>query len=273
MTSWQQSFSTADLDHLRPYDAVLVPALFHPWATYLAGVLAPPPGSRALDIACGPGTVTRVLATLIGPGGRVTGVDINPAMLDIATAKAANGGAPTNYIQSAAAPLPDLPNAAVDLTCCQHGLQFFPDKPAAVAEWHRVTIPGGRVGVAIWSGLDRNPLFRALHSAVDTILGPAAAERFRTPWALEPSDARGLLAGTGFTDIQHHTATLPITFPAGPTDLHTVYHFSAVAADIKALEPTERTALHDEILHGLQDSPAQGPLHGTTSAEIITATR
>jgi trans-aconitate methyltransferase len=42
------------------------------------------PGGRALDVACGTGVVTRILAERMGPAGTVVGLDINPGMLAVA---------------------------------------------------------------------------------------------------------------------------------------------------------------------------------------------
>ena len=48
-------------------------------------------GDTVLDLACGPGTLTRHLADGVGPGGLVVGADLSPAMLTRA-AKAVHRG-------------------------------------------------------------------------------------------------------------------------------------------------------------------------------------
>jgi ubiquinone/menaquinone biosynthesis C-methylase UbiE len=68
---------------MRVYDTVIA-RLFTPWAHNLMDRLAPPPGCMALDVACGPGTVSRILAERIGSEGHVVATDISPAMLEIA---------------------------------------------------------------------------------------------------------------------------------------------------------------------------------------------
>ena len=63
------------------YDEFLVPRLFNPWAEALVRAMAPARGSRALDVACGPGTVARVLAKHLGSDGVVAACDSSPAMI------------------------------------------------------------------------------------------------------------------------------------------------------------------------------------------------
>lgn len=55
----------------------------------LAGITA---GMRVLDVGCGAGEVSVLLAELVGPDGAVVGVDVNPAVLEVAGARAAEAG-------------------------------------------------------------------------------------------------------------------------------------------------------------------------------------
>jgi Methyltransferase domain len=89
MTSfaWAASFEAADVSAMQAYEDVLVPRLFTPWAWLLLDRLDLEPGEAVLDVACGPGSLTRPAAIEVGPAGRVTGVDLSAAMLAIALAK------------------------------------------------------------------------------------------------------------------------------------------------------------------------------------------
>jgi ubiquinone/menaquinone biosynthesis C-methylase UbiE len=168
MTSatWAASFEAADISAMQIYDQVLVPRLFTPWARLLLDRLELRPGEAVVDVACGPGSVTRLAATVAGPGGRVTGVDLSPAMLAIARAKPVLCN--TTSIDYQRAPADRLPvaNAAFDVATCQHGLQFFPDRAAALAEMRRALRPAGRVGIAVWAEIEQSPAFAALEDVV-----------------------------------------------------------------------------------------------------------
>ena len=65
------------------YNRDLVPAIFEPWAEDLVALAAPRPGERVLDVAFGPGVVARLAARQAGAG-QVTGLDINPGMVQLA---------------------------------------------------------------------------------------------------------------------------------------------------------------------------------------------
>jgi trans-aconitate methyltransferase len=66
------------------YEQHMVPAIFARWAPDLVEAAGVRPGNRALDVACGTGAVTRLLAERVGPTGTVVGLDLNPEMLAVA---------------------------------------------------------------------------------------------------------------------------------------------------------------------------------------------
>jgi ubiquinone/menaquinone biosynthesis C-methylase UbiE len=136
----------------RAYEEVMVPRLFEPWALLLLDECNLGPNAVVLDVATGPGTVARSAAKRIGPGGRVVATDISRPMLDVASSKLSSpDSAPITYIESPAAPL-GVDSAAFDFVLCQQGLQFFPDRLAALSEMRRALKPGGgQLAIATWS--------------------------------------------------------------------------------------------------------------------------
>src|SRR6266436_3193552 len=147
----------------KAYEEFLVPRLFEPWARLLLDEVNLQPGEAVLDVATGPGTVARLAAARLGSQGRVVATDIALPMLDIARAKpVAAGAARIEYVESPAAPLA-APSGTFDAVLCQQGLQFFPDRPAALREMHRVLKPIGRAAIAVWAEIDRNQIFAAYH--------------------------------------------------------------------------------------------------------------
>ena len=66
------------------YEHHLVPAIFAPWAAVLLELARLQPGERVLDAACGTGVVARAAMARVGTAGKVTGVDLNPGMLEVA---------------------------------------------------------------------------------------------------------------------------------------------------------------------------------------------
>jgi ubiquinone/menaquinone biosynthesis C-methylase UbiE len=106
------------------------------------------PGQQVLDVGCGPGTDTIPLAALVGPAGRVVGVDVDQAMVAVAAERAAQEGisAWVQHEQADAAALP-FAAAAFDASRSERLFQHLIRPAAALAEMIRVTKPGGRVVV------------------------------------------------------------------------------------------------------------------------------
>jgi ubiquinone/menaquinone biosynthesis C-methylase UbiE len=150
------------------YEAHLVPAIFAAWAPRLLGSATPATGERVLDVACGTGVVARLAAERVGPRGRVAGLDLNPGMLAVAASRPVTG-APTGWVQASAGRMP-FPDHSFQVVCCQAGLQFFPDRPAALAEMARVLAPGGRLAALVWRSIDHSPGFAALAGPVGALL-------------------------------------------------------------------------------------------------------
>lgn len=104
--------------------------------------------ARVLDLACGPGIYARPLARRLATG-RVVGLDRSPPMLAHARRlRAAEAVANLDLVRGSAL---DLPFAAgrFDVVNCCGALHLLPDVPRALAEVHRVLVPGGRFTAAV----------------------------------------------------------------------------------------------------------------------------
>jgi SAM-dependent methyltransferase len=129
------------------YERYMVPAIFGPWAEDLLALAMPTPGERVLDVACGTGVVARLVAQRVAPTGTVVGFDLNPGMLAVARTLPLPQGAKIEWREGNVSAMP-FPDASFDLTLCQQGLQFFPDRSAALREMRRVLAPRGRLALA-----------------------------------------------------------------------------------------------------------------------------
>jgi SAM-dependent methyltransferase len=109
--------------------------------------LAPQPGQRLLDLACGTGAVAELAATT---GAEVVGVDIAPALIEQAKERAAERGLDIDYRVGDAEAL-DFQDGSFDLVTSTCGVMFAPDHQAVAREVARVTKPGGRIALACWT--------------------------------------------------------------------------------------------------------------------------
>ena len=106
------------------------------------------PGERVLDLGCGAGTDSLVAAQMVGPEGRVTGIDMTPQMLAKARAAAAELGAGNvEFVDGEVERLP-FEDAAFDVVISNGVIDLIPDKDAVFGEIFRMLAPGGRLQIA-----------------------------------------------------------------------------------------------------------------------------
>src|SRR5262249_57710043 len=125
-----------------------------------------------------------------GPSGRrVVATDISRPMLDVANSKPSlPDAAPIIYIESSAAPL-GVESAAFDFVVCQQGVQFFPDRLAALKEMRRALKPGGQLAITAWSHIEDNPFYAALHAALRESVPGDLADRLLAPFSCPAAHA------------------------------------------------------------------------------------
>jgi SAM-dependent methyltransferase len=105
-------------------------------------------GETVLDLGSGPGLDALLAARLVGPAGRVIGVDMTPEMLERARATAARAGASqVEFRQGRLEALP-VEDASVDAVTSNCVINLVPDKAAVFREIARVLRPGGRAVIA-----------------------------------------------------------------------------------------------------------------------------
>ncbi len=109
--------------------------------------MAPAPGVKWLDVACGTGATAERAAA---GGAEVTGVDISPVMIDTAKERAEKLGLNIDYRVGDCENL-DLPDASFDVVTSTCGVMFAPDHEATAKELARVTKPGGRLAMVNWT--------------------------------------------------------------------------------------------------------------------------
>jgi SAM-dependent methyltransferase len=115
-----------------------------------AGVTA---GQRALDVGCGPGALTAVLAARLGSD-HVAALDPSEPFVEAARARL-----PGVDIRLASAESIPFDDDSFDLALAELVVQFMTDPVAGVGEMARVTKPGGTIAACIWDhGTDRGAL-------------------------------------------------------------------------------------------------------------------
>jgi ubiquinone/menaquinone biosynthesis C-methylase UbiE len=136
-----------------------------------------PPGSQGLDVGCGIGDITSLLAQSVAPAGHVTGVDISSEMLNYAR-KAAKKSGLSKQLSYREGDMSDLPfeDNTFDWVWSADCVGYAPAEPLTlIKELVRVVKPAGGIAILAWSSqqlLPGYPILEARLNATSTGIAP-----------------------------------------------------------------------------------------------------
>ncbi|MET0341541.1 MAG: class I SAM-dependent methyltransferase [Polyangiales bacterium] len=128
-------------------DYAVVGTTLQPVGESLAEVAGVHAGQRVLDVACGNGNVALAAARRFAD---VTGLDYVPELLARAEARARAEGVNVTLVEGDAEAMP-FTEARFDVVLSTFGVMFAPDHAKSAREMARVTVPGGKIGLANWT--------------------------------------------------------------------------------------------------------------------------
>ena len=162
----------------------------------------PQPGQRALDVGCGPGALTVLLAARLGPTA-VAAVD--PSASFVAAARQL---LPDTAVEQASAEELPFPSSTFDLTVAQLVVHFMPDPVAALIELGRVTRPGGTIAACVWDyERERMPLSTFWRAVAE--LDPAAPSESGLPGTGDGQLVE-YFRGAGLRDVRQHELLISV---------------------------------------------------------------
>jgi len=159
------------------------------------------PGMRILDLACGPGNMTRPLAARVAPHGEVVGVDLAPGMIELAR----SAGIPNARFEVMDIEALAFPDRTFDATICGHGLQFVPDLPRAIGEARRVLKASGRLVASVPAAPVKDSVWALIDDVIDRSLPamPRVVDNQTTRATVRDPDAfRQAAIDAGFADAR-----------------------------------------------------------------------
>ncbi|MGH7368678.1 MAG: class I SAM-dependent methyltransferase [Candidatus Rokuibacteriota bacterium] len=232
------------------YERFFVPAIGAPLATDLIRLAALGPGERVLDVACGTGVVARLASQQVGATGTVAGLDVNPGMLAVARS-ATPPGISIEWHEASAEAMP-LPDASFDVVLCQMGLQFMPDKHAALREMRRVLVRGGRLILNVPGPTPR--LFTIMGEALARHIGAEAAGFMNHVFSLhDTAEIQNLVSGAGFHDVSVQSDTKPLRLPAPEEFLWQYVHSTPLAGAVAHVDDEHRGSMEREVVAKWQE--------------------
>jgi SAM-dependent methyltransferase len=228
------------------YENVLVQQLFHPLARSVITSAPPQSNERVLDVAAGTGIVLREIWANGSVPRRMAAVDINPMMIEVGKSISEQQGIGIEWHENSADQLP-LEDESFDTVYCQQGLQFFPDKTAALTEMHRILVDGGTSICLTWRGLDYHPYIQEINDVARKHTGVSMLD---DPFSLGDENVLVKLAtGAGFTEAK--VQTLSVTTTTDTPVLNARMMLMGATAAIRSLQslpPEERSELIDTII-------------------------
>jgi SAM-dependent methyltransferase len=175
-----------------------------PLSQWMVEAIAPQPGHRVLELAAGLGDTGLLAAELVQPGGEVLITDGAEGMVEAARRNAEAAGATNVEAKVMEAEWIDVPTASMDGVLCRFGYMLLADPETALRETRRVLKPGGRVALAVWDTIERNPWLGVVRRVmVEQGVGQPADPGEPGPFRLSaPGAVQELLENAGFAEIQ-----------------------------------------------------------------------
>ena len=169
------------------------------------------PGGRALDLACGTGSLTRDLAKKVGPEGYVLGIDFSREMLRAAESRPAPN---IEYRLGDATHLEGVPSGIFDAATIAYGARNIPDLDALFSEMARCLRPGG-VAVCLEIARPTNRAFAAFYGLwFDKIVPRLGARISGDAWAYAylPESVKEFVAPDELCDIMERNGLQDVTW-------------------------------------------------------------
>jgi SAM-dependent methyltransferase len=171
------------------------------------------PGERVLDVGCGHANTTIEAAERVSPSGRVVGVDVSAAMLDVGRQRLAAAPVDNVDLLEADAQTYAFETASFDAMISRFGTMFFDDPEAALGNLARALRSGGRVAFACWQSPLKSEWVAVALGAAVKLLGRTpelGASDAPGPWAFADGDrVTRLMKAGGFADVSLESVTRP----------------------------------------------------------------
>jgi demethylmenaquinone methyltransferase / 2-methoxy-6-polyprenyl-1,4-benzoquinol methylase len=169
------------------------------------------PGGRALDLACGTGSLTRDLAKIVGPDGYALGLDFSEEMLKAAKRRPL---ANVEYRLGDATNLDGVETGSFDAASIAYGARNIPDLDALFGEMARAVRPGGRV-VCLEIARPKGCLSAAFYGLwFDRLVPRLGARVSGDAWAYSylPESVKEFVASDELADIMRRNGLQDVTW-------------------------------------------------------------
>jgi SAM-dependent methyltransferase len=203
--------------------------------------LKPPSSLRWIDIGCGNGAFTELLAERCAPA-EIQGIDPSDAQLAFARSRHNAGIAQFQKGDAMALPFPD---DSFDAAVMALVIFFVPDPPAGVAEMARVVRRGGLIASYAWDmergGFPAEPVLAELRAMGLAPMRPPSSAASRM------ENLRALWTGAGLDRIETREITVQRTFADFDDFWNTMLLGASIKATIATMTPVHLEEVKEKV--------------------------
>jgi len=229
-------------------------------------------GEAVLDVGCGSGATTFEAAWRVGPTGRAVGVDISPALVELARRRAGEDGLEGVEFLHADAQA-HVFEAGFDAIVSRFGVMFFPEPVAAFANLRAPLKPSGRLAFACWRGPEDNPIATIPLAAAAPLLPSLPRFEKDAPGRFgfaDPDRVRAILEASGWRNVVIDRLDDPT--PVSAEELLTMSLRVGPLNPILAGEgEAVRAAVRDAVAEALAPSVKDGVARMHSACWLVTA--
>lgn len=245
--------------------------------TQSAGIV---PGQSVLDVATGTGEPALTIAKLVGPRGRVVGVDISPEMLAIAKQRASAqslNNVTFEVIEDES--LSAFEDATFDAVVCRFGLMLMPEPLKALRAFLRVLKPKGKATVTVPGAPEKAPFMAIPMKAIakhvpDFKPPPAGTPGFFAIPNLEMLRDLFVKAGFSHFDGDAFESATPIQVDSAEEYWQMITEIAGVLALVFSKLPDEKKqAIRNEVIASTKTIFPSGPVKLTAETILGTGTK
>jgi ubiquinone/menaquinone biosynthesis C-methylase UbiE len=231
-------------------------------------------GQQVLDLGSGTGYPALLAAQVIGPTGRVFGIDLAERMLAAARRKADKLGlAHVDFRTGDATELP-FEGAFFDAVVSRFCLMFLPDLPKALKEISRVLKAGGYLSAAVWAAPDKNPFLSIPLNTVKQFIDlpppdPDAPGIFRLA---KPGDLTAFAKDAGLLFMSEEEFSTEIQFPSSRDYYNSLMEMAAPIQNMfTKLSADQKHEAEQRIIEGAEGFLRDGTIALPIAVRFVTA--
>ena len=232
---------------------------------------------HVLDVGCGCGSTTLMLARQLTRGGRAVGIDISRPMLEVARQRANAEKVANVAFEEADGQTHAFPEEQYDILFSRFGVMFFENPTRAFENLRRALRPGGHVAFVCWQGPQKNPwmsvpmMIALEHVKIDLPSTPDAPG----PFAFADSDrVHHILHDAGFSGITMEAYNRDITIGGGgdlDSSVEFIMDMGPVGRALKDASSDTRQTVRSRIAEALQGYHGAKGVRMPAAAWIVTA--